>query len=90
MFVKRFYATPKVRRFTMRRNGTNANPAIASFTPQSATASDTQSGTVGPMPKSGRASFAQLTSFIGSIKVSAWLKAMEKNRAVSRVDPDDA
>jgi hypothetical protein len=72
---------------TMRRKGASAINAMASFTPQSATASDTQSGTTGPSPRSGSASFAQETSLPGSTKASAAEKAMVKNSAVSTVEP---
>ena len=43
------------------RNGTNAMNAIPILTPQSATASDTQSGTSGPAFKNGTASCAHIT-----------------------------
>ena len=61
--------------------------ASVNFTHQSASASDIQSGAIGPMPISGIASFAQATSFAGSRKVKAVAKAIEKKIEVSRIEP---
>ena len=60
------------------RKGISANNAMAIFTLQSATANDTQSGAIGPVPNRGSISDAQLTSVAGWIKLNAPEKATEK------------
>jgi len=74
---------------TIMRNGTNASSAIASFTPQSATASDTQSGITAPWPSSGMPSQAHeiASSLPAPNSVTEAEKAMVKNSAVSTADP---
>ena len=74
---------------TMMRNGTKASKAMESFTPQSATASDTQSGTIGPEFRNGTASCAQITSSAApALKpLNTAAKAMLKKIAVSTVEP---
>ena len=56
---QKFFAGPAIRPM-MIRNGTSAINAIAIFTPQSATANDTQSGTNGPAFRNGTGSCAQM------------------------------
>ena len=53
VIVKMFYSTFAKILFTNIRNGISASNAIASFTAQSAIASETQSGTSGPTVRSG-------------------------------------
>ena len=60
---------------------------MANFTHQSATARETQNGTMGPMPKSAPFVPAQDTSPDGSRKLRAAENATVKKIALSRVEP---
>ena len=87
MFVKTFYATLMLNFAIIRRKGSSPKTAIPNFTPQSATASETHRGTIGPLPKSGPETAAQDTSLDGSRKVRLAAKAMVKKITLSMVDP---
>src|SRR6056297_3054573 len=63
-------AAPQAARAVSARNGISASRARLSFTAQSATARDIHSGTTGPAPSRGSASFAHDTSLPGSTKAS--------------------
>jgi hypothetical protein len=77
------------KRAVIKRNGTKAINAKASFTSQSAKASETQSGAIAPTFMKGTDSHAQLMAASASGPKIATVaeKAIVKNNAVSSADP---